>query len=131
MPFGALWCLRLFVPMLIVLLVLTLYRRASTSMLHYCLLIWLSVRLLVYQSSKGHDNILGFHSIWFKISWNQLCSNFLSKTLLSRNFCQKSVKEQFRKFHIHTVCKWHSGEIKIYQSDEFFVKSKSHDNFQF
>ena len=36
-------------------------------------------------------------------SWNQLFSNFFLKTLLSRNFCQKCVRQNFKIFPIHTV----------------------------
>ena len=39
-------------------------------------------------------------------SWNQFFSNFFSKTLLSRNFCQKSARVNFRNFHTHSVKKW-------------------------
>ena len=48
-----------------------------------------------------------------KISSNQLFSNFLSiNPLLSRNFCQKSVRVNFRNFHVVILCS-SSGKIEI------------------
>ena len=42
------------------------------------------------------------------ISWNQLFSNFLVKTLLSRNFCQKCVRECV---HSVKICKFSPHDI--------------------
>ena len=50
-----------------------------------------------------------------KISWNQL-----NKTLLSRNFCQKSVKENFRNFHTVIQMQIHCGKQEILCYAKFF-----------
>ena len=63
-----------------------------------------------------------WNTVWWKsakftltknISSNQLFSDFvmLVKTLFSRNFCQKSVRVNFCKFH--SVCEWFSYNLTI------------------
>jgi len=53
------------------------------------------------------------------ISPNQLFSNFHSKMLLSRNFCQKRVRVNFRNFH-SAQC----GKVKnLLSLKKYFVKS--------
>ena len=93
------------------------------DMLGVCLVWMTSSALCLPVSQCGNRKIFSL----IKISWNQLLSNFFSKRkpLLSRDFCQKSLRENFCNFYTvpHTV------EISEFHCHGFFSKIPSNQRF--
>ena len=84
------------------------------GVIYICYLLLELTKILNHRSplSGNYGNLLSLKNI----SWNQL----FSKTLLSRNFCQKCVWVNFRNFHI--VNPWRSMEMNAILSQHIFDK---------